>query len=128
VIKKFCIILPTLVSNLHLLFTAAGRSGLVKNAEKYREEEQSMADLQFEGRYRFSRDEGKGWMDDRPFGTQTKDLSVCGVTARYVHLQPYSSHDSSVENGVNSDKRPLVFLHGNPSWSFIWRNVCPDLP
>lgn len=47
-IKKICIILPTLISNLHLLFTASGRSELVKNAEKYRQEEQSIANLQFE--------------------------------------------------------------------------------
>lgn len=58
-------------------------------------------------------------MDVRPFSAETKDLSVCGVTARYVHLRLDNIHGSPIENGVHNDKGLLVFLHGNPSWSFI---------
>lgn len=126
-IKKTFVILPTVVSNLNLLLAASGRSRLVRDAERYREEEQSMAELQFEGKYRFpkekifriSKDEEKGWMNDRQFSTETKEMSVCGVTARYVHLRP-----DITTTGISENKRPLVFLHGNPSWIFIWRNVC----
>ncbi|OKL58047.1 hypothetical protein UA08_06810 [Talaromyces atroroseus] len=82
VIKTIWTILPTLVLNLPWLFTSSARSALIKNTEEYRKSEQSMANLQLDGHYRFPKEsvypisrEGKGWMHDQPFSTAVKDLS-----------------------------------------------------
>ena len=45
---------------------------------------------------------------------------------------PFESHFASVTgyrmHYVDEGKgKPLLFLHGNPGWSYIWRNVIPHL-
>ncbi len=32
-----------------------------------------------------------------------------------------------VEDGADNDGPPVVFVHGIPTWSFLWRHVAPDL-
>lgn len=126
VIRITLTIFPTILLKLPSLFTSSGRDALVRETEEYRKLEQSLADLQLKGDYRFPRDlvypiprGGMGWMSDRPFGAFMKGLSVCGATARYVQLEP-KSRSTTVANGV---KRPILLLHGNPSRNYIWRNV-----
>ena len=59
-----------------------------------------------------------------------------GVTAALADY-PFASHFATVPDGEGGslrvhyvdegprDRRPVVFLHGNPSWSYIWRKQIP---
>ena len=42
--------------------------------------------------------------------------------SRYLNLGPYRLHYIDEGNG-----KPLVMVHGNPTWSFLWRNLARDL-
>lgn len=42
--------------------------------------------------------------------------------SRYVEVEGSRMH--YVESGVGE---PVVFLHGNPTWSYLWRNVLPEV-
>ena len=41
-----------------------------------------------------------------------KRLQVCGTTMAYVDV---------------GEGDPIVFLHGNPTPSYLWRNIIPDV-
>lgn len=120
----------TLYNFIHIL-TPAGWSRLSGCAEVYRSLGDTLAHAQLEGRYKFKQDEvfhvekeGLGWMPSAPFGADTHEFDVCGASVRYIHLR--ASYSSILQDGRRSH-RPVVFLHGNPSWSYTWRNVFPSL-
>jgi hypothetical protein len=120
-------VLPTILWNAPRLLLPNGWSRLVKDAEEYRQRADALAQSQLEGKYRFKEDEilrtdqkGKGWMADMPWRDNMEEFNVCGATARYVHLKP-SYRSIATDN--KTSHRPIVFLHGNPSWSYMWRNV-----
>jgi haloalkane dehalogenase len=50
---------------------------------------------------------------------------VGGTQRGGVQVKILDSTMSFVDTGVGA---PLVFLHGNPTSSFLWRNVLPSLP
>ena len=51
------------------------------------------------------------WKEEYPF------------EARWLHMQGYKLH--YVDQGAG---RPLLMVHGNPTWSFLWRHLISDLP
>lgn len=63
-------------------------------------------------------------------GTNNSSEFASGENAR--HDFPYPSHYIDikgskmhfVEKGVGD---PILFLHGQPTWSYLWRNVMPEL-
>lgn len=58
-------------------------------------------------------------------------VSKSGFEAEY----PFESHFADVrgrryhylDEGPEDDARPLLFVHGNPTWSFAWRNLIRGL-
>lgn len=116
---------PSIFINTFRFMIVAGCRLLINDTEKYRAQEQLQAQSQFNNRYVFPEDvvlrlhpNGKGSLSDMPFANNIEEISVCGATARYIHIKPEN-------NGVHGEyerKSPIV-LHGNPSWSYIWRNV-----
>lgn len=121
-------VLPTIFRNAPRLLLPNWWKTLVRDAEQYRQRVDALAQSQLEGTYRIKDDEilrtdrkGKGWMADMPWRDNVEEFSVCGATARYVHLKP-SYRSIATDN--KASHRPIVFLHGNPSWSYMWRNVC----
>ncbi len=50
------------------------------------------------------------WRDPHP----RKSVAISGVRMRYVDTGPESS-------------KPIVFLHGNPTSSYLWRNIIPHV-
>ncbi|RLL94680.1 hypothetical protein CFD26_104466 [Aspergillus turcosus] len=124
-------VLPTILWNAPRLLVPNGWSRLIKDAKEYRQRADALAQSQVEGKYKFKDDEiirsdqkGKGWMADMPWRDNVEEFNVCGATARYVHLKP-SYRSIATDN--KTSHRPIVFLHGNPSWSYMWRNVFPAL-
>jgi pimeloyl-ACP methyl ester carboxylesterase len=59
-------------------------------------------------------------MEGAPWAHDIHEFDVCGATVRYIHLRP--SYSSVLQDGRRTH-RPVVFLHGNLSWSYLWRNV-----
>ncbi|KAH2547054.1 hypothetical protein KXW97_000419 [Aspergillus fumigatus] len=108
-------VLPTIFRNAPRLLLPNWWKTLVKDAEQYRQRVDALAQSQLEGTYRFKDDEilrtdrkGKGWMADMPWRDNVEEFSVIATDNKASH-------------------RPIVFLHGNPSWSYMWRNVFPAL-
>lgn len=120
--------LPTLLQNAAYLLSPGGWDKLVTDTENYRADTQLVAMQQLHGSYSFKEADvhrltrgGNGWMSDMVWSDETEGFTVCGATARYAHLRPANC---DLSNGDQSaSRRPIVFLHGNPSWGFMWRNV-----
>ncbi|MFB7874229.1 alpha/beta fold hydrolase [Nocardia sp. NPDC056064] len=53
-----------------------------------------------------------GWVDDELFPFESRFLDIDGHTVHYL------------DEGSGPT---LLFLHGNPTWSFLWRDVIRDL-
>ncbi|KAL4930264.1 haloalkane dehalogenase family protein [Aspergillus undulatus] len=124
--------IPHILKNSLNLLTPTGRSRLTKSSEQYRSHSDTLAQSQLDGTYRFKPAEifhidknSRGWMaSSAPWSADTSEFTVCGASVRYVHLR--ASYSSVLTDGKKTH-RPIVFLHGNPSWSYLWRNVFPSL-
>ncbi|KAL5046439.1 hypothetical protein BDW71DRAFT_214678 [Aspergillus fruticulosus] len=125
-------LLPATIKNsIHLLVGPSGWSRLIKHTETYRAQSDALAQAQLDGSYRFKPNEifhitrnSRGWMGAAPWANEMEEFEVCGATVRYIHLR--ASYSSILQDGKR-EHRPIVFLHGNPSWSYAWRNVFPSL-
>ena len=47
----------------------------------------------------------------------------------FVSLAPEGLPEANMHymEGGNPDADPILFLHGNPTWSYLWRNIMPHL-
>ena len=122
-------LLPTLLGNIRCLILPWNK--LIEDTEAYRRQRAMKAQLQLEGKYIFRDDgivrvdrSGKQWMNHILWHDNTEEFLVCGARARFVHLRP-DAVDSSKSGCL--PKRPIVFLHGSRSWSYMWRKVCWNL-
>ncbi|KAL6237955.1 hypothetical protein BDW75DRAFT_248159 [Aspergillus navahoensis] len=127
----FSLLPATIKNSIHLLLGPAGWSRLIRHTEIYRTRSDALAQAQLDGSYRFKPSEvfhisrnSRGWMEAVPWAKETEEFEVCGATVRYLHLR---ASYSSVLQDEKREHRPIVFLHGNPSWSYVWRNVLPSL-
>ncbi|KAL4805417.1 Alpha/Beta hydrolase protein [Aspergillus unguis] len=123
--------IPDLLRNWTYLLNPSGWAHLTKSTDDYRSKSDTIAHSQLDGGYTFRpndilhiKKDTPGWMDSAPFAADTHEFQVCGATARYIHLR--ASYSSVLQDGRRTH-RPIVFLHGNPSWSYMWRNVFPSL-
>ena len=119
-------ILPTVLSHTPCLLSSNGRDELVAATERYRAHAQGVAKQQLDGTYNFKNADlykGDGQKTKHlKWAEETEEFMVCGATARFIHLNKdiHSRHNDEI-------RRPIVFLHGNPTWSYMWRNVCRHL-
>ena len=118
-------LIPTILGNIWCLIFPWDQ--LIEQTESNRRQLAMLAQLQLEGKYIFRDDDlirvnrsGKEWMKDLLWHEHTEELGVCGARARFVHLRPEESDNSSTSP---LPKRPIVFLHGSRSWSYMWRKV-----
>ncbi|OJZ84827.1 hypothetical protein ASPFODRAFT_83039 [Aspergillus luchuensis CBS 106.47] len=112
--KLSCNIIPTGVRNFPSLFSSQGRNRLIREAEEYRGRCESLAIAQCQGTYRFSESNLYRVSDC------TTEIAICGATVRFMHQKP-------TLDGPAGCRRPIIFLHGNPSWSYMWRSILPHL-
>lgn len=122
--------LPTIPRNFRCLVSRWNR--LIGETEAYRRQGAVQAQLQLEGKYIFPEQEvirvnlsGQMWINGVPWHDNVDEFVVCGARVRYIHLMPTAN---GVGNGSHARKRPIVFLHGNRGWSYMWRKVCCLLP
>jgi haloalkane dehalogenase len=57
-------------------------------------------------------------------GTVEPPSAAYPFVDKYVLIDGFRIH--YVEEGRHSDK-PIIFIHGNPTWSYIWRNIIPGV-
>ncbi|WEW59207.1 hypothetical protein PRK78_004676 [Emydomyces testavorans] len=124
---------PYIKGNYRHLFNAKGRERLAEKAEAFREDETWLAQQQLEGTYSFEERQifrvqrnGQGWMGDMPWAAEeeTGEFTVCNATVRFVFVREAKRGPQ----GENLPAKPaIVFLHGNPSWSYMWREIIPRL-
>jgi hypothetical protein len=122
-------LIPTILGNIWCLIFPWEK--LIEQTESNRRQSAMLAQLQLEGKYIFRDDDlirvdrsGKEWMNDLSWHEHTEELGVCGARARFVHLRPEGGDNSS---SSPLPKRPIVFLHGSRSWSYMWRKVCLNM-
>ncbi|KAJ5999354.1 hypothetical protein N7451_007164 [Penicillium sp. IBT 35674x] len=122
-------VLPTILSNAVCLLSAKGLERLVTDTDRYRAHAQHIAKQQLDGTFVFcDTDLHRGvneWMDHLKWANDTEEFTVCGASVRFVHLKP--SQNANSGSNSTAPRRPIVFLHGNPSWTYMWRNVITPL-
>lgn len=111
---------PHIIPRLHLLLYPDGWRKLIYSAYRYRDIELERTKAQLHGEYQFessqlikpSKDEIQKRANWFPC---TEIFQVCGANICVVHEAPKVGRQNS---GVK-----ILLLHGNPSWSFMWRDV-----
>jgi len=63
------------------------------------------------------------WHALYPFRSQRLELDGVG----YHYLDHYTGGNSGGEGGDTFRPEPLLFVHGNPTWTFYWRNLIAAL-
>lgn len=101
-----------------MLFSSDGRSQLRQAADSYRQKEQRIAAEQYDGTYRFARENVLEWDKNLLWNPDWVEIEVCDIRARITHTK-------SPVPGNGSKK--IILVHGNPSWGYIWRNITPSL-
>ena len=118
--------LPSLLKNGPRLRSSRARARLLDSADSYRRFESELAEQQLDGTFRFQPsqllrgEQARGWAEDLDWRPRMKEFEVLGAMVNVVHELPPMTR-------VGSGKKVLL-LHGNPSWSFMWRNVLPSRP
>ena len=111
-------VLPSVYKRCHLLLTLSGRDQLVKESDQQRAREEDLARRQDDGscilfhEAELFRTDAKKCLGQAHWSPQTERFSVCGAGVGVIHEKP-----------ERVTGQTIVLLHGNPSWSFMWRNV-----
>ncbi|SLM39319.1 Epoxide hydrolase-like [Lasallia pustulata] len=122
IIVKTIEVLPSIYSRWHLLLAPGGREQLVKESDQQRAWEEDFARKQYNRSCVLSHEgqifqtDAKKCLREAHWSPDIDRFSLCGVDVGVVHEKP-----------EKVTGRPIVLLHGNPSWSFMWRNVIPHL-
>ena len=118
---KYLEVLPPAIKNSTMLLSTDGRERLVHSAKGYRQQEKKRAQLQMQGDFAFQPDEllsgekARVSLKDLYWKPHMEQFEVCGASVNVLHEVP--------PDEVRGSGKKIVLLHGNPSWSFMWRNV-----
>lgn len=106
------------------VLTRSGRDRLRCAADDHRQAEQELALQQYKDQYLFPSDRiVKGSKTIQGWPMEHLEVDVCGIKARVIRAVP-----RDWDEGDRSQRRKQVLLlHGNPSWSYIWRDIIPRL-
>ena len=64
---------------------------------------------------------GEDWRALYPF--ESRELRIDGVRYHYLDEGPAATDSSATGPATTGADGPLLFVHGNPTWSFHWRNL-----
>ncbi len=118
---KLVPLLPAAITRSLMLPWKRGRSSLISASDSYRSLEKERAVAQMHGDFKFTveqlvpRREARGSIDSLGWSPHREAFELEGVQVSVVHEQP--------SKGQARSGKKILFLHGNPSWSFMWRNV-----
>ncbi|KAI1622205.1 haloalkane dehalogenase family protein [Exophiala viscosa] len=111
-------VLPTATRRLPLILTRQGREKLVSQTEQYRIYEEEIAAKQYDGSYKFTPANVLPWDGRTSWPVNRKVFEICEINVRVTHTKPKATFGKA---------KPIVLLHGNPSWSYIWRRIIRHL-
>jgi hypothetical protein len=118
---KLIPLLPAAIIRSFMLPWKHGWSSLISASDSYRSLEKERAAAQMNGEFRFSgkellpRGEARGSISSLVWSPHMETFELEGVQVSVVHEQP--------GKGQARSGKKILLLHGNPSWSFMWRNV-----
>lgn len=109
---------PALVTSWRLMLTSKGRARLVRTGHESGARRKAQGERQLRGEYSFAKGSFEpGWYEKEEatafWPANREYFVVCGLRVCVVHEKP---------SGLV--RRKLVLLHGNPSYSFMYRQVC----
>lgn len=121
IFSKLIVLVVPASSRSYLLFSRAGRQRLLDATDEYRRQEMQRSAEQLAGKFHFQPEQllpsgrSRGKIDKIQWTPQREIFEVEGAQVAVVHEQP----------GVGEFRtgKVILLLHGNPSWSFMWRNV-----
>lgn len=111
-------VLPGALRRLPLILTWHGRTRLIWQTDTYRNFEEDVAAKQYDGSYRFVPANVLRWNGRTSWPMDREVVEICGINVRAVHVKPQAAL---------YQVKPIILLHGNPSWSYIWRDIIPAL-
>jgi len=118
---QFVYSVPHLLRCFPQLFSPSGWHRLAQAAEDFRKVEGRLSKEQLNGDYCFKGNQLLRVGQDEiaikeraRWYPNTEKMIVCGAKVNVVREMPTSG---------TALHQPIVLLHGNPSWSFMWRNV-----
>ncbi|KAK5038129.1 hypothetical protein LTS07_001598 [Exophiala sideris] len=117
-LRQVISVLPIATRRLPLLLTRQGRGRLISQTEQYRTYEEEIAAKQHDGSYRFTPANVLPWNGKTSWPVNRNVVEVCGIKVRVTHTKPKTTSDKA---------KTIVLLHGNPSWSYIWRRIIRHL-
>jgi hypothetical protein len=118
---KIAPLLPIAICKSALLLSKRGRDKLISSSDSYRDLEKDRAAAQSKGDFKFQDTEllqsqdARGSIEKLAWDCPRKVFDVAGAQVNVFHKQPGEGHSRS--------GKKILLLHGNPSWSFMWRNV-----
>lgn len=117
---KVLSVLPYAIGQCRLIITTPGRSLLRNDADRQRQREDEISQQQLEGIFKFTKNQlilvpKKSVMETAKWYPHVEDFEVCGAMVNVVHEIPPA--------GVKRSGQSVLLLHGNPSWSYMWRDV-----
>lgn len=115
---------PNVVRNVPWLFRQRDRRQLMETSDVYRHGEKLSSLQKLDGTFRFQRSrlhtpQRQAIQKEARWFPNVEHFEVCGARVNVVHEKP--------ENGFPKGKT-VVLLHGNPSWSYMWRDVSIHSP
>jgi hypothetical protein len=120
-IVKMAPLVPRAICRSVLLLSKSGRDELISSSDSYRHLENRRAAAQLKGEFEFQEAEllpsreARGTIDALSWRCEKDIFNICGAQVNIFHKQPGESHSHL--------GKKILLLHGNPSWSFMWRNV-----
>jgi hypothetical protein len=121
IVVKIAPLLPMAICRSALLLFKHGRNKLISSSDSYQDLEKDRAAAQSKGDFKLqdkellpSRD-ARGSIDTLDWDCPREVFEVAGAQVNVFHKQP--------GDGQSRSGKKILLLHGNPSWSFMWRNV-----
>jgi hypothetical protein len=125
IVVKIAPLLPMASCRSALLLSKRGRDKLISSSGSYRDLEEDRAAAQSKGDFKFQDTEllpsqdARGSIDTLDWDCPREVFDVAGAQVNVFHKQPGEGHSRS--------GKKILLLHGNPSWSLMWRNVSMTL-
>ncbi|OCL12178.1 haloalkane dehalogenase family protein [Glonium stellatum] len=120
---KVLSVAPHALANAILLLRGSSRKHLIQQSDIYRRGEEFVANQQLNGAFHFEETQIRSVIRyaiqrEARWFPNIEHYRVCGARVNVVHEKPLNT----TPNG-----QTVVLLHGNPSWSYMWRDIIPIL-
>lgn len=115
-------VLPGLVARFHWILTEHGREKLFARGTSTRLRREALAEDQFRGDFNFAAEDIEHTED--AVRAVERMNGIWPVMREFIDVCP--GIQASVVRAGNANGVPVVLLHGNPSWTYMYRNAGHD--